>query len=273
MVIFNSPYVDASRNRVKVVCVYRMTFDGGCFYIGSTIDFKKRISKWKERLVKGVNKNYLVSRAFSKCSVVDFSILELVNEGIDCRGIEDIYLKANTGNPLLLNLSLNAFVSGLKKSNSEYSKPYNIVNKQRCAKFDLDGNKLGEYDTVKSAAKSINVLSISRCFRCSSVSILGYKFRRINKDNTIEEPPIEKPIAVKTYKKYKKRTSVMVNRKENTANHKAVSKFSLDGIYIETYPSMTAAAKSVGLKDQGRIGKLLNGRDGKTCKGFKWAFV
>lgn len=74
----------------------------------------------------------------------------------------------------------------------------------------------------------------------------------------------------------KKRWSNNTERKIKTGNYlkevnnKAVLQFTLDGIFIREFVSITVAAKEIGIS-LSSISSCLNGRM-KTAKGFKWEF-
>ena len=63
-------------------------------------------------------------------------------------------------------------------------------------------------------------------------------------------------------------------KNKGVTNGKPIEKYSLDGVYIETFPNANVAAESVGKgrKDSGNIRACAHGRR-KSAYGFRWKFV
>ena len=101
-------------------CVYKLSFEDGSFYIGSTKNLRQRLSSYNQSFNKdnigSINK--LIAKKALIYTEVNFSILEIIPLDINTKHIEDIYLKENSNNPLLLNRSKSAYNnSGMTKSN------------------------------------------------------------------------------------------------------------------------------------------------------------
>ncbi len=99
---------DSIPKLVHVRCVYRITFDDGRFYIGSTNDLQRRLNKWRQKLTGGVyNKKikFFVKNKFS-CKA---DVLEYVEDRSKLLEREDWYIQRNRVNPLLLNRVKGAY--------------------------------------------------------------------------------------------------------------------------------------------------------------------
>lgn len=106
-----SLFIDSSSiPKLKVRCVYQITFSNGRFYIGSTNDLQKRLVKWRQKLLTGnFNKKikFFVKDKFD-CKV---DVLEYVEDRAILFDREDYYIKRNIVNPMLLNRAKGAYFS------------------------------------------------------------------------------------------------------------------------------------------------------------------
>jgi len=98
-------------------CVYRITFPDGYFYIGSTKNFKQRLSGYRSAFKNSIgNVNQLIAAKSREFDVCYMDIIERVVDYHDQYLIENDSIEDNLGNPLLLNRSKNAFNnSGMTK--------------------------------------------------------------------------------------------------------------------------------------------------------------
>jgi len=113
MTIIYSDITDKNRR-----CVYKMHFEDGSFYIGSTENLSQRIHGYKTAFKNSIGSvNKLIALKAAKFNVVWFTILEIVPPDIHPRKIEHEIIQKHIGNPLLLNRSRSAFNnSGMIKS-------------------------------------------------------------------------------------------------------------------------------------------------------------
>ena len=114
-------------------------------------------------------------------------------------------------------------------------------------KFDLQGNFLETYSSIKECAEANNTYPsiISNCLGGTYKSWNNYQYKYDG------EAPLTK---------ITKRGSRPVNQLTKA------------GEYITTYPSLSSAAKAVGIKNQDHISKCCNGIN-KTSGGFKWEWA
>jgi predicted GIY-YIG superfamily endonuclease len=84
-------------------CVYIVRFTNGYFYIGSSIDFRRRVAGYKKGFITGVNiSKKLYDQSFENKEAI-FSILEEVKDASDIKSIEQSYIRYNCFDKMLLN--------------------------------------------------------------------------------------------------------------------------------------------------------------------------
>jgi hypothetical protein len=194
--------------------VYRITFDGKYFYIGSSPNVRNRISQWVTRLQNGIYKNRNIAKVAPSASVISFEVLERTPPN-DVLGREDFYIKANWGNPYFLNLCPSAFCnSGLKLSedqslaisarnrNISIEEAKSIIQLEEMERikratpvacFDDRGNFLYKYESVKEASDALNISTRKIRSYLSGEKLLpirGLSFSKINEDGNITPPII-----------------------------------------------------------------------------------
>jgi group I intron endonuclease len=139
-------------------------------------------------------------------------------------------------------------------------------NKQKIDKFSIDGKFIETFYSMKDAAKSMNVdyTAISKC--CNNKVKTAYKFIwkfHTGDTNNIEVKPYVNPV------KGKNRPKDVID-KIALKHSKTVSKFSLDGPYIETFESLKDAAESAGVTSTA-ICRCCSGKT-MTSGGFIWKY-
>lgn len=105
--------------------VYKVIINEKWFYIGSSIDLKRRLSGWKHIIKTGnfISKNGNLKFIYSEITKVRFEILEVVPMGINPKLAEDFFIKKEFNNECCLNISSNAFCTLKNK------KPYGYIPK------------------------------------------------------------------------------------------------------------------------------------------------
>jgi len=110
--------IKCSTPKSKASCIYKLSFPDGSFYIGSTTNFRQRLSGYKSSFKNSIGSvNKLIAAKANEFDVVFFDIMYVVQEHEELRCVENEYIKSSIGNPLLLNRSTSAFNnSGMIKS-------------------------------------------------------------------------------------------------------------------------------------------------------------
>ena len=133
----------------------------------------------------------------------------------------------------------------------------------KLVQYDLNGNRIGEYDSYIKAAIAIGDKSkggnISSVVAGDQISCKGYYFQ-------VEPTYIyfNQTLFDNAYRKHKNA------KRQITNNGTTIDKLDLNGNYLETYNSITEASeKTYGTRNsRKKIKECLEGRD--SFKGYKW---
>lgn len=107
-----------STPKIKARCIYKLSFPDGSFYIGSTGNFRQRLSGYKSSFKNSIGcVNKLIAAKVSLFDTASFEKMYVLKDSENLREVEDIYIKSSIGNPLFLNRSTSAFSnSGMIKA-------------------------------------------------------------------------------------------------------------------------------------------------------------
>lgn len=211
-------------------------------YIGQTINslekrFKQHLSEAKQ------GKNCRLHSAIRKYGIDAFVIepIEKVeNEFLNEREryYISLYDTTNTNNGYNMDAGGQSGW-GLHPRSGRYER--------KVCKYTLDGEYIETYQSIKICAEKNNTHAsiISLCVKGDYKSWNGYQYKYEG------DMPLKK-VAVR--------------------GSRAVNQLSKTGEFIATYPSLTAAAKAVGLKTISYISECCNGK-AKTSGGFKWEWA
>ena len=169
---------------------------------------------------------------------------------------EDLYQKyiiENLSMPKLAkfyNCSENVIFNNLKEHNikkdkSIWKKQLSVVPKKPVLQFDFNGKLVKEWDSISTAENNLNISGVSKCCKDKAVSVGGYIWR-------FKDEFIELDLSRLNYQKRK------------------VSKFDLNGNFIESYDSIKEAAYS-GF-NEGNIQDCCVGRL-KSHRNFLWRYA
>lgn len=89
--------------------VYKITFDNGTFYIGSTSNFRVRIGVFKSEIRDGYAHNKRMKKSISESDTATFEVICICPDAESVKTKEDFYIKQNCDNPMMLNRSHSAF--------------------------------------------------------------------------------------------------------------------------------------------------------------------
>lgn len=175
--------------------VYKMTFDTGHFYYGSSKSVKSRIQSWRIVIRNGKVKSKLINDILPSVNKILFEIVEIVDESVRLDR-ETYYLKLNSCNKLSLNRKINADPKSkeyrplpshlVKEKKTGYVKKYKSTPPPPAQKpvfeFRVDGDYVGKHQSIKIAAyfKGVSSITISRYLlpKNKYKSILGSVFRK-----------------------------------------------------------------------------------------------
>jgi group I intron endonuclease len=270
-------------------CVYRIILDTGHFYIGGTVDLRRRIHHHRQAFRSG-KCNILILEALKTAKQVRFEILERVEFRGNVKERENYYLQQYWGNPLILNRAKDAITGGVKRTNAEkevyrqraIGRKYSDATKEklrqnqlnrikndpsvlvpfanyvalkriRIVAIDKNDNMVGEYESIKKAGEELGIHQshIGEIINGYRTTAYGYTFYRLNDHG--------ERIENKKIQKYDPRTV--------SHDPKIVLKFDAKGNLIEQFPSIAKAARAA---NSGPIAfsKHLKKNTGRPWKGF-----
>lgn len=209
--------------------------------VGDYINKYTNISR--QEIVKHSLKNYF--------NYSDEELLKFWNEGLGIYQIKKKY-GGNTIRKRLLELGI---------SNDEIDKRTEELLKEGCKKnqentfrqpvyqYDLNGNFIKKYNTIKEASNLtlIDRTSISHC--CMGDCKTAGNFIWLYNDNQDE---------------LKKKFLAL-----NNTNKKRVYQYTKDNIYVAEYDSIADAARAVKLKSYSSISDILDNPN-RSAKGYRW---
>jgi len=127
----------------KLSGVYKLQFDNGMFYIGSSVKLHGRAGQWRSYLggeAKCSLKDMKKMRGkIEKCKEATFWVIEFVDEGL--RELEYRYIKKNVDNPLMLNTF--------------------SFEKKPIIEYNMKGKEVARYTSASQASK-IKYIQLSR---------------------------------------------------------------------------------------------------------------
>lgn len=153
-------------------------------YIGSAKDFKHRLSTHINTMKRGTHHNHTVQNVFNKygLDLFTFEILEYC-EVDDLLVRETYYIQTLKPD---MNHILDAVrierdqdtIERTRISQKKYYETHRPVNSKKVYQYDLEGNFLGEYETVTEAAKATGRIEPSDiCGVCNGKSKTARKYR------------------------------------------------------------------------------------------------
>jgi predicted GIY-YIG superfamily endonuclease len=244
--------------------VYRMDFNNGYFYIGSSKKVKTRFLGWRTKFKTNRHSSKLFEYYTQSATEVTVSILEYASLD-NFKDRETYYIGLFFNDPLCINRSPSGFTNtGLKPLPPHLVKPKKEKipkppkpKKARVYKpppadhvwafskgvvqFDLKGNYIQSHKSMSDAAKSVGVIwtSVKKHINAKShrVGLKGFIFKLCG-DNS--------PVVLTEKKVYE--------RKERSC--KAVK----NTITGEIFPNLTTVAKKEGIKNTTYFWKQLNGQ-------------
>ena len=216
-------------------------------YVGSTNNFKRRLTRHRGELRKDKHHSIYLQRAYNKYGEDKFIIYILER----CQPIKDtlIYLEQKY-------LDLNPEYNIEKIADRRFTKQIKIKTnkvKHPVQQYSLDGNFIREFDSITQAAKQCGNKNkhpqISLCCQGKLIQACGYLWKYKN-DNR----------------------SIMQVTKQPCDKGIKVDQLDINGNYIKTYDNMRIAAESIGsIQNRSAINRVCRGQK-KTAFGYKWRY-
>lgn len=244
--------------------IYRILCrDNNKSYVGQTTNYKQRVCYHKTYLKRGVHSNSYLQRSYNKYGIkaFEFSILE------ECSSLEELneaeirwiafYKGAEEG----FNIQLGGYSDrpserGLKKLREKAQKQNRAISQ-----YDLEGNFLKDYPSIKAAAAATRCSSSEIMRVCKRENIQAHNFQfRYKEDETV----VGKVLSL-----FDRNSQQM--KALNKLKGKVVYQYSLEGFYVNSYESVSEAARINGFRNMSQITNCTSGRC-QSAYGFKWRY-
>ena len=239
MLQVNLPY---SLNEYKISGVYKILFPDGSFYIGGSIDIRKRAYSWDSffRTGKGTAGFDIGTKMFNKITEYSSAIMNIVElcHSKDVREKEAHYLFEEKDNPLMLSV----WGGGAWKPVLQYNK---------------DGVFVKRHMSISSAAK----------YAGSPVSRIQDVLNGIRKYNKGMVFVYEKDYGERRQAIIKSRYTVRTEKR----NGRDVVMYDLSNTELKRYKTIAEASKQESISKT-CIADALNGRQ-RTSKGYIWKYA
>lgn len=240
--------------------VYKITFNHRWYYIGSSVDVKRRLHQWKNAIINNRPKNGKIRQLLPILTHVSFEILRYANKSQDQRIFENEYISKYHNDENCLNLCPDAFTNfGSKRVGKVIVKE----KKQPIAVFDIKWIFLKRFDYVSEAIKFINCRrdNITDVLKGRASNSNGFKFKLIDATGQFIEPI--QFISKKPPTKPKR-------EKQEVTQSKAIIQYNKHGKLIKIHSSVGEAAKEVG-SNKSNFRKQLTTTG--NCKGYIFKYA
>ncbi len=253
--------------------IYRMQFDDGNFYIGSSKDLKTRLRAWRNMIkLRKYLKNINIKNVIDRVSVVSFSIIEFHTNTQEMIERETELLKTHWENPLLLNrcadadykkgtLGMRPYRGYIKRKYIQKYKPRTGPKSlpQKIARFDLEWNLLEIHPSKHNVRKRFHSCrhnAINQFLKGLKGQVGGFKFKLVSESGEFIEP--------------------IINIKKSKKDNPTVPKFyqlDFENNIVGEFFNITVAARAVK-GNRTHVTEVLNEvKYNKTVKGFVFMFA
>lgn len=249
------------------------------FYIGSSVDLKKRKRDHMRELKNGIHTNERMQHSFNKYGVEEFKfeIIELVNEKENLITLEQHWMDKTKSYDRNIGFNINRLATGggnFGEINGNYgNKGSKNPLSKRIAQINTDTLEVVRvWDSSMDIKRELKIHSGNVCKMCihAEKNIL----RKSNGFYWCYEKDI--PV-IKQMKKFvpKKRTSTgrdyldIIGNKNPRA--RKIVQISLTGKYLTTYDTVKEAAESVNIKPHCIYSNLSSKRN--NSGGYKWMYL
>ena len=218
----------------KLSGVYKLQFDNGMFYIGSSIKLHRRAGNWKGYLSGKTNGSLRdmkrMRERIGECKKATFCVIEYVSDGL--RDKEYGHIKKNIDNPLMLNTF--------------------SFEKKPIIEYDLNGKEIKRWGSATEAArvKGVTLGRIKEVLCGGRNFHLGSVYKYQNQEDFY-------------FKKRWQRHSVEKKIR--------VLRFTKDGEPAGEFFTTVAAAKATGVNKKGVYNALVG--NNKTAGGYVFKYA
>jgi len=166
-----------------------------------------------------------------KVTTVEFIIIKRCKSKF--KSVEDLHIKNNIGNPLMVNRSYSAYNGGCKRTPEQYKRKIDsITYKKKVAQLSKSGEVINIFESITEAVKATGVINVSWATSKLGRSSGGFLFRKVSENGDLIIPPSK---WVRTLPK-----------RENIKHRKAVHQINSNNEIVATYSFYKEAADAVG---------------------------
>jgi hypothetical protein len=157
-------YTNKLNNYYDKLVIYKLQFSNNKIYIGQTKNLKKRLYNY---INKSETKGHLVKKAILKygLSNVNIEILKICDDKEDLNNSEIYYISFYNSCDLSKGYNLALGGNSNKPSNQTLIKKIESSKKIKVGQYDLNGNLITIFNSVKEASRELNI-SDSDIHRC-----------------------------------------------------------------------------------------------------------
>jgi hypothetical protein len=162
------------------MCVYKMVFSNGFYYIGATNNLSNRITKHLIELNSSTHTS-IINQRFYGCDSVSFEFVRFVNDKLKLIDAEDFYLCLHVGKPLCMNqLSNRVDVFKQKIKDNRAACNPRVPNRRKVVAVNISTGEEIPFESLAGAAKELNISprSIYSILNGEYTKTRGYTFRR-----------------------------------------------------------------------------------------------
>lgn len=231
------------------IAVYKLSFDCGMFYIGSSINLARRIVQYRYNLYNRNDINKKLKLALNSHNSATISIIEVCKTEEEVRAREDYHIKLNFDDINFLNRSKSAYSNRVVVFSKE--ERYAHGNGMRGKK--LTPEQLQRFSDAQKGKKHTEATK-----KLLSEMKKGFKF---SDEHKAKLSKAKKGITLSDERKLVMKNSCTTKIK--------VDMYDINGVYIKTFDSFKDAGKEIGTQ-AGHIGEVVRGKY-KSLKGFIFA--
>lgn len=228
----------------RIMGIYKITFDNGYFYIGSSIHLQRRYFSWRRAFSgKPTNRKSIwpsITNKIRDCDKAFFDIIELWHGDGNIFDKEQEILNKNIGNEKMINTILNP-----RNPIIQYDKNMNIINR---------------FNSMKEAFNNTGVSTrkIQDCITGRRKSCKGFYFKAENEQYI---------------KKYIKPLPKNKTEGYSHPRGKKILQFDINGNFIKEFYSLRLTARSLNIEPSSLRDYFKRNYDKKTCKGFIFKYA
>lgn len=225
----------------------------GKYYIGQTINWKRRKQDHLAALKGNYHYNIYLQRSWNKYGSICFDVFIVEH----CHSIEELNKRESHWIKTLNCLAPNGYNSRTGGNNHfasrDLKKRLSNAHKIEVHRYDLDGNYLDSFNSADDARKALNTpgANISRCCRGEIRTSVGFQWS-YKKEKNIGKPKPKKIAKIRPWKR------------------RRVIQFDLNNRKLKEFDSVTEAANEVKVNPSA-ITNCTNGRCNTTA-GYKWKY-